>query len=226
MKKEKENNMKKISVGIISVLVIVALVLSMNVIASALDEKEKENEDSLKKVQNEALLYKQQLTELEKLYDALKSEQYVNYKEYEEKISQLELKLADKNETVISEISKSDAQYTYTVFEDGITITKYVGSDKTLYVPTSIDGIDVVAIGKEAFKSATFCTVILPQGIKKIDWFAFADCKDLESIEFPDSIEKIEYGVFDGITDFVITCSQNSYAYKYAKSYGYNIKTK
>lgn len=216
--------MKKLRIGVIGVLVVVALILGLNLITSAVDEKEREAEDSLKSAQNEALLYKQQITELEKRFDELKSEQYVNYQAYEEKITELELKLAAKQSDTPQESEKSDAKYTYTASEKGITITGYSGSDKKLNIPESIDGISVVAIGREAFKNASFEEVILPQGLEKIDWFAFSDCIDLSTVTIPNSVSKIEYGAFDGVDSFAILCSKNSYAYKYAKSYGYDVE--
>lgn len=216
--------MKKLRIGIIGVLVVVALLLSLNLITSAIGEKEREAEDSLKSAQSEALLYKQQLSELEKKFDELKSEQYVNYQTYEGKITELELKLADKESTQTQEVPKSDAKYTYTVSEKGITITGYRGNDKKLYIPGSIDGIAVIAIGKEAFKNASFEEVFLPDSVEKIDWFAFSNCSEMIDISIPNSVLKIEYGVFDGVNNFAISCSKNSYAYKYAKSYGYDVE--
>lgn len=216
--------MKKLRIGVIGVLLVTALLLSLNLITSAIGEKEREAKDSLKSAQNEALLYKQQVADLEKKFDELKSEQYASYQAYEEKITELELKLAANQPGAPKETAKSDAMYTYTASEKGITITGYSGSDKKLYIPASIDGVAVVAIGREAFKNASFETVIAPNGIEKIDWFAFSNCLNLKSVVLPDSVSKIEYGVFDGVGNFVISCSKNSYAHRYAKSYGYNVE--
>ena len=217
--------MKKIRMGLICALVAAALLLSLSLIVSAVNEKEKKNEDALKSAQDQALVYKQQISELEKKYDELKSEQYVNQLAYEEKINELELKLSvQSTQATITEEPKSDAKYTYTVNGNGITITGYKGSDKKLTVPQSIDGMRVVAIGREAFKGAGFEEIILPSGLEKIDWFAFSGCAALKEITIPNSVSKIEYGVFDGVADFEIHCSINSYAYKYAKSYGYEIE--
>lgn len=218
--------MKKLRIGIIGVLVVAALLLSLNLIASAIEGKEQENENELKEAQSEALMYKQQFAELEKKFEEMKTEQYVNNQAYEEKINELELKLSAKDTVQEPEITPSDAKYTYTVSSLGVTITGYRGSDKKLYIPQSIDGINVISIGREAFKGATFEEVVLPQGLEKIDWFAFSNCVNLEDIYIPNSVNKIEYGVFDGVNDFEISCSQNSYACKYARSYGYEVEIK
>ena len=216
--------MKKLRVGVIGVLIVTALLLSLNLITSAIGSKETEAENNLKSAQNEALLYKQQVAELKKQVDELKSNQYASYQAYEEKISELELKLSATQHTSPAETPKSDARYTYTISEKGITITGYSGSDKKLYIPSNIDGVSVVAIGREAFKNASFEDIIIPQGVEKIDWFAFSNCLNLKSIELPNSISKIEYGAFDGVGNFVISCSKNSYAHKYSKSYGYDVE--
>jgi len=218
--------MKNLRIGIMGVLIVVALLLSLNLIASAVGEKEKKAEDELKDAQSEALLYKQQISELEKKYNELKSEQYADNQAYEAKINELELKLSASTATEEKETAKSDARYTYTATDSGITLTGYSGSDKTLIVPQTIDGIKVTAIGREAFKGASFEEVVLPIGLEKIDWFAFSQCQNLDCVLIPDTVSKIEYGVFDGVKDFEIICSQNSYAHKYAKSYGYDVEIK
>ena len=217
--------MKKLRMGLICALFAAALLLSLTLIVSAVSVKERENEDALRSAQDQALVYKQQLSELEKKFDELKSEQYINKLAYEEKINELELKLnAQSVQAVISELPKSDAKYTYTASGNGITITGYKGSDKKIVVPQTIDGVSVIAIGREAFREADFEEIVLPSGLEKIDWFAFLGCTSLENITIPNSVNKIEYGAFDGVSNFKIHCSANSYAYKYAKSYGYRIE--
>ena len=217
--------MKKSRIGVIGLLIVAALVLSLNLIASAREEKEK-NTTELKAAQEAAQLYKEQLTELQIEYDKLKSEQYVNYQNYENRITELESKLLKSEVKPEQKPIESDAKYTYTLSASGITITGYVGSDKVLYLPQTIDGVKVTEIGREAFKGSSFNKLILPDGIEKIDWFAFSDCINLEYVEIPDSVKKIEYGAFDGVKKFVVLCSNNSYAYKYAKSYGFAIEIK
>ena len=219
--------MKKVWMGTIGVLAMVALVLGSSLVLNAYSKKDKLAEVELQKAQNEATLYKQQVTELEKKYEELKSSQYVTYQAYEEKISELELKLSSspKVETALEEIPQSDARYSYTLSDNGITITGYKGSDKILVVPQTIDSIKVVAIGREAFKNASFEEVVLQEGLEKIDWFAFLNCTELKKISIPNSVSKIEYGVFDGVKKFTVLCNKNSYAHKYANSYGYDVKT-
>ena len=217
--------MKKVRIGIIGVLIVAMLLMSLNLIVSAVEEGKKEEEKELLATQNEMQLYKEQVEALEKELYELKEEQYVNKQEYEEKIAELELKLsASTPSTPNTQKPESDAKYTYTVSNDKVTITGYSGTDTILEIPATIDGLSVVGIGREAFRGATFSEVIIPSSIEKIDWFAFSECKSLRKITIPTSVGKIEYGAFDGVENFVIVCVKNSYAHRYAKSYGFGVE--
>ncbi len=213
--------MKKLWIGTIGVLVVAALLMSLNLIVSASEEKQKEKDEADKQIQTELQLYKEQISRLEEELSDLKEEQYTSNLAYEDKIAELELELTKKEDSVKEEPPKSDALYTYTASGNNATIVSYKGSDSKLVVPKEIDGISVVAIGREAFKNASFSEIVLPEGIEKIDWFAFSECKNLRSITIPTSVNKIEYGVFEGVNNVVIVCKNNSYAHRYAKSYGY-----
>ena len=213
--------MKKLWIGAIGVLIVAALLMSLNLIVSASDEKQREQEEAAKQTQIEMQLYKEQISKLQEELENVKEEQYANNLVYENKIAELELELTVKNEVKQEELPKSDALYTYTVADGVITITGYSGSDVRLSVPEKIDGVRVVAVGREAFKNSSFREVILPEGINKIDWFAFSDCQNLEKITIPSSVNKIEYGVFDGVKNITVVCKTGSYAHRYAKSYGY-----
>ena len=171
--------MKKLWIGAIGVLIVAALLMSLNLIVSASDEKQREQEEAAKQTQIEMQLYKEQISKLQEELENVKEEQYANNLVYENKIAELELELTVKNEVKQEELPKSDALYTYTVADGVITITGYSGSDVRLSVPEKIDGVRVVAVGREAFKNSSFREVILPEGINKIDWFAFSDCQNL-----------------------------------------------
>lgn len=218
--------MNKIRIGIIGVLIVAALLMSLNLIVSAVEDKKEEDEKEQLATQSEMQLYKEQVAALEKKLDELKEEQYVNNHEYEDKIAELELKLVAANtpSTPSEEKPKSDAKYTYTVSDDRVTITGYSGTDSILEIPDTVDGLPVVGIGREAFKGASFSEVILPSSLERIDWFAFSECAALKKARIPTSVSKIEYGAFDGAEGFVIVCTKNSYAHRYAKSYGFSTK--
>lgn len=220
--------MKKFRIGLIGVLTVAVLLMSLNLIATAAEEKKEAQRKEQVAAQSAMELYQSQVKELEKKLEDLKEEQYVNNKAYEEKIDELELKLL-KNEDEKSSAEDtyvSDAKYTYTVSGDTITITGYSGSDEVLKIPSEIDGLKVTVIGREAFKGAGFKQVNVPSSVEKIDWFAFSECLNLKKINIPIEVSKIEYGAFNGVYDVTIVCVKNSYAHRYAKSYGFSIETK
>lgn len=218
--------MNKVRIGIIGVLIVAALLMSLNLIVSAVEDKKEDEKKEQIATQSEIQLYKEQVAALEKKLDELKEEQYVNNREYEDKIAELELKLVAANtpSAPSEEKPKSDAKYTYTVSDDRVTITGYSGTDTTLVIPDTVDGLPVVGIGREAFKGASFGEVILPSSLERIDWFAFSECTSLKKVSIPTGVSRIEYGAFDGVDGFVIVCAKNSYAHRYAKSYGFSTK--
>lgn len=173
--------------------------------------------------QLQELAYYRQLSEqLETELTELKEEQYTTNKEYEERIAELE-NLLKQQEGPEQVTPPSSAAYTYTVDGNAITITGYSGNDAKLSIPATIDGLDVVAIGREAFKDSALTEVVIPNSVKKIDWFAFYGSHQLASIAIPSSVTKIEYGAFDGCDKLTVYCEQNSYADKYARSYGMRV---
>lgn len=102
--------------------------------------------------------------------------------------------------------------------KDTKTITKYNGADKDVVIPDKIDSVTVEKIGKQAFSrskidsvtlskdlielgdgafiGSTVKTVVLNEGLKKIGEMSFGACRDLESINFPNSLVSIGSSAF------------------------------
>ena len=168
----------------------------------------------------ELAYYRERTEQLETELLQLRQEQYTAKQEYEERISELELLLKAEEEPTAPPES---ATYTYIVSDNTVTITGYSGGATKLIIPDTIDGLPVATIGREAFKNSALVEVVIPSSVKKIDWFAFYGCRDLSSVTIPSSVSKIEYGVFDGCEHLTIHCEKNSYADKYARSYGMRV---
>lgn len=113
--------------------------------------------------------------------------------------------------------------FEYTVADGAATITAYRGDQKQISVPERIEGVPVKAIGEGAFSGLTVNGITLPEGVEKIDWFAFSGCTVLSVIKLPASVSLISYGAFDRCPDsLLIICPKGSYAEAYAASWGMN----
>lgn len=90
------------------------------------------------------------------------------------------------------------------VIENGV-LTRYIGTEDTIYLPTSI-----TRIGEGAFYGSHVKNVTLPDSVKTIDTFAFEDCHSLKSINIPSSVTYIGQSAFvycTSLTDITIPSS-------------------
>ncbi|MBQ7900914.1 MAG: leucine-rich repeat protein, partial [Clostridia bacterium] len=79
----------------------------------------------------------------------------------------------------------------YFEFNNG-TITKYIGSDTEVDIPLTIGGIEVTAIGENAFKYCNHVTKVeLPQTVTSIGNGAFSYCSSLSNISLHEGITYI-----------------------------------
>lgn len=212
--------MKFAKIGGVLLLAAVAVFVGFSVL---LGGKDRNDEDAAQDAEQQLTYYRELSVQLETELSALRQEQYETQAAYEARIAELELQLREEEETDAESetgVIPSDARFAYTVEKNAVTITGYTGSDPKLSIPAEIDGLPVVAIGREAFKDSALEEVILPNTLKKIDWFAFYGSTRLARVAIPRSVTKIEYGVFDGCEKLTVYCEKDSYADKYARSYG------
>lgn len=77
----------------------------------------------------------------------------------------------------------NESNYTYSVNNAVATITGYTGSNSTVNIPSSLDGYDVTAIGKEAFKGNTKIEeVIIPNTVQTMGAYCFQNCTKLKKL--------------------------------------------
>lgn len=89
--------------------------------------------------------------------------------------------------------------YKYKVTPEGIIINKYLGKEKTVEVPDTIENKPVIEIGKEAFISNyELKKIAFPSSTKKIGNGAFKHCANLKEVIIPDSVEEIGEEAFYG----------------------------
>ncbi len=107
----------------------------------------------------------------------------------------------------------SNGTYQYYKYElDGNTIVeiaKYIGSDVSVNVPSTIDGADVKIIGTEAFymdpniegdevTKLELTNVVIPDGVEIIGVRAFCNNEKLMTVTIPDSVTEIGSYAFFG----------------------------
>ncbi|MBQ3223991.1 MAG: leucine-rich repeat protein [Clostridia bacterium] len=77
------------------------------------------------------------------------------------------------------------------------TITLYVGTGACVEIPEQIDGVQVSAIGDNAFYSDPYlCWLTLPEGLETIGESAFEWCSTLVHVEFPSTLKTVENRAF------------------------------
>ena len=105
---------------------------------------------------------------------------------------------ADGNQTEITDAHYKD--YTYSVSNGAATITKYTGSARNLYVPSTLGGYPVKRINDQVFRGCKFETAVLPNQLEYIGAYAFENCVHLTSVTLPESLTTICAGAFNGCT--------------------------
>ncbi|MBE6667506.1 MAG: hypothetical protein E7607_04250 [Ruminococcaceae bacterium] len=193
--------------------------------------------------------YSQQINDLKSQILELEKNSYISEVERENEIKRLEdliekLKKLDENQehekspdgsnTNNSSPNNSNndngneedtSKFLYKIEDGKAIITGFTGNSKNIVIPSAIDGYTVNCIHDEAFAYSSVENITIPDTVTKIGWFAFKSCPDLKSITIPNSVNSIGYSAFTQTgADFSIICSPDSFAAKYAQSYGIDFK--
>jgi len=97
------------------------------------------------------------------------------------------------------------AGFEFAVQNNGITITRYIGDDKDVIIPSSVKSHDggyiwhIIAIGKGAFSGCTrIKSVDIPDGVVSIELYAFSRCESLTRVKIGEGISNINMHCFSG----------------------------
>ena len=141
----------------------------------------------------------------------------------EENSSTNNTNISDTNSNVTNNTNSNEelVEFDYIIENGGITITKYIGKKTSVQIPNTIAQLPVLKIGENAFFESKVKSVTLPSNCIEIDWFAFYGCYALTTVYISSNVETIGYGAFDSCSkSLTIYCEKNSYAQKYAQSFG------
>ncbi len=100
----------------------------------------------------------------------------------EQIISQYEERLA----SAFSDVSPVPAEdLTYTVDEDGVTVTGYVGGEIIIVLPDTVEDKPVVAIAEKAFSESPVEALYIPDSVVAIGLGALEKCNSLRTLRTP-----------------------------------------
>ncbi len=132
----------------------------------------------------------------------------------DEKLTEDVTELPDEDLTVYAwwqEETKASA-FTYTVADNAITLTGFIGEDTAVVIPAYIGGNPVSAIADYAFSGKTAITSItIPEGVTSIGISAFGNCSGLTNLSIPSSVTSLGKNAF-------VDCDSLSY-YEYENAY-------
>ncbi|MDR1839675.1 MAG: leucine-rich repeat domain-containing protein [Treponema sp.] len=99
--------------------------------------------------------------------------------------------------------------------KDGIEITKYVGDQTDVRIPSTIQNYKVTSIGSGAFRgNRKITSVTIPNSVTLIDGGmtsgAFSGCTSLTSVTIPNGVTSIGNNVFNGCTSLTSVTIPNS----------------
>ena len=80
----------------------------------------------------------------------------------------------------------------------GVILTRYVGSDTSVVLPTAIDGLPVVSVKDGCFAGGEITEVVITRNIDRVEAGAFRDCEALTTVYLCDTVEYIYDESFSG----------------------------
>lgn len=95
-----------------------------------------------------------------------------------------------------SEDITTESDFLWEEVDEQIILTKYLGNNKIVRIPATINGKQVVELSHTFEENKTIESVYIPDGISIIGDKAFHDCDALTQVSMPDSVIAIGFGAF------------------------------
>lgn len=92
--------------------------------------------------------------------------------------------------------SEPEQSFEYSEKSGYVTITKYNGSSKKVYIPKTLNGMPVTRIEDGAFSGSGISYAYIPPTVLSVGDTAFSGCASLEKITFFDSLQRISDNSF------------------------------
>jgi len=92
----------------------------------------------------------------------------------------------------------SDFEYDISSDGEGITIKKYLGSEKNVIIPSVIEDFPVVELQSGIFKETDIESVVIPDSINYLGVHSFEACKSLEKVTLSKNLKSIGRSCFEG----------------------------
>ncbi|MBQ9902015.1 MAG: sigma-70 family RNA polymerase sigma factor [Clostridia bacterium] len=114
--------------------------------------------------------------------------------------------------------------FDYQKADGGVILTNYKGNEPNVVIPDTLDGMNVVAIGQNAFKySRVLQSVTIPPTVRAIGSGAFRECRHLRRVSIGSGVNVIGDAAFLGCALETVSIPSNvreieSYAFAYCPS--------
>ena len=108
-------------------------------------------------------------------------------------------------------------------YDGTLSIYATVSDEKSVIIPSKINGKKITQIGEKSFAyNTTLTSVTIPDGVTDIDYAAFSGCTSLTSVTIPNSVENIRWEAFCQCTSLKSVIIPESVTFIGNNAFGYN----